>query len=184
MRRIRKYGFPLGLILGFGAMLGLVTFVTIVGLQHLDSIQDHSETIVENHMAKIELATTMYTSARQRIVTMQKMSLIDDPFERDELALFLDRLATQFAVSRMALIELPLTEVERTLLDEQGKLTGTAIPIQRQIVDFLVGDQFEEAQQVLAEAMAIGARERRKPSARSLAGVEQVLRRARLQPAV
>jgi signal transduction histidine kinase/response regulator of citrate/malate metabolism len=140
-------------------MIGLVVLVTIAGLQHLDAIQNHSETIVENHMAKIELATTMYTSARQRIVTMQKMTLIDDPFDRDEQALFLDKLAAQFAVARLDLLELPLTDTERVLLDEQGGLTGKALPIQREIIDLLVRDQISAAQTLLLE-VAIPAQDR------------------------
>ena len=82
-----------GLIAGFISILALIAFVTFIGLSNLQALQNDSELIVSNHMAKIELVTTIYTSARQRIVTMQKMSLTSDPFLRDEQSTWLDKLA-------------------------------------------------------------------------------------------
>ena len=100
-------------------------------------------------MAKIELTTSMYTSARQRIVVMQKMILLEDPFERDELTLKLDKLAAEFARARIAFLAMPLVDKERQLIDAQGKLTAQALPVQRKVADLLYQDNFSEARRLL-----------------------------------
>lgn len=130
-------------------MLSLVVFVTFIGLRNLETIQQHTQSVVSNHVAKIAFATTMSTLARQRIVTMQKMTLIDDPFERDELSLHLNSFAAGFVNARLSLLELPLTDSEKSLLDEQGRRTGKALPIQRDIVDLLANDDIKKAEILL-----------------------------------
>ncbi len=141
--------FRLALITAFTAMLLLVVIVTIIGLKNIKALQQDSDIIVSNHMAKIELTTIMYTSARQRVVNIQKVILIDDPFERDENIIALDLLATKFATARIEMMQMPLSENERRLLDEQGGLTGKALPFQREIIDLLYNDRIKEAQVLL-----------------------------------
>lgn len=155
----KKYSFQLALVAGFAAILLLVGFVTVIGIRNLQALQQDADLIVTNHMAKIELATTMYTSARQRVVTMQKMTLLEDPFERDEWTLYLDKLAARFARARIALLELPLTTNELALLDEQGKLTAAALPLQREIADHLYNDRLTKAHQLLVQ-QAVPAQDR------------------------
>ena len=136
-------------MVGFAAMLGLMVFITAIGLIELEKLQKQSSQMVENHMAKIEITTVMYDAARQRIVTMQKMTAIADPFERDELAMNLDGLAAQFANARMALLAKPLSHEEQELLALQGERTSVALPIQRHITDLLVQDRLTEANNIL-----------------------------------
>jgi len=132
-------------------MLVAVGFVTVIGISNLQALQRDADLIVTNHMAKIEHATTMYTSARQRVVTMQKMTLLEDPFDRDELMLEADKLAARFAEARLTLLELPLTDKELDLLAKQGTLTAVALPLSREVSDLAFKDRLTEAQRLLVD---------------------------------
>ncbi len=143
--------FQIGLVVGFTAVLALIVFVTVIGVTNLQSLQQDSNRIVSNHMAKIEYTTTMYSAARFRIVAMQKMTLLEDPFDRDEEAQILNEMASRFAEARLALLELPLTDEERRMLDEQGQFTGKALPVQRQISQLAFDEELIEAQKLLIE---------------------------------
>ena len=123
---LHKFAFRTGLLFGFGAMLALVVFVTYIGLRNLESIYRHTQFIVDNHVAKITLVTTMSSLAHDRIAIMQKMTLIDDPFDRDELTMYLDELASRFVMARTALMEMSLTSHEKLLLSEQGQRTDSS----------------------------------------------------------
>ena len=141
--------FQVALIAGFVALLMLIGFVTVIGIKNLQALQQDADLIVTNHMAKIRLVTTMYTSARQRTVTLQKLVLLDDPFARDDLSLYADVLGSKFAQARLALLDLPLTSEEHELLNKQGLLTGVALPISREILDLSFNDKLELAQKVM-----------------------------------
>jgi signal transduction histidine kinase/DNA-binding response OmpR family regulator len=147
----KGFGFQVVLILGFGVMLALVVFVTAIGVNNLQALQRDADQIVANHMAKIEHTTTMYASARQRLVAMQRMIFLADPFERDEATQRLNELASDFAQARMTLLELQLTDAERELLKEQGRRTGQALPVQRKISRLVFDEEFDEAKKLLLE---------------------------------
>ncbi len=155
--KIRR--FRLALIAGFSAMLILVAIVTLIGLQNIRALQQDSDLIVSNHMAKIELTTTMYTAARQRMLIFHKILIVGDPFLQDEYFMDLRALATKFAVARIAMLEMPLNEDEKQLLKEQGKLTGKALPSQGEINDLLSQNRIREAQGILINK-AIPAQDR------------------------
>ena len=72
----------LGLALGFGAMLALMGFITLVGFLGMEKIQNHAEDIVKDHMEKMHLVSQMLSSARERTVILQRMILLEDPFLR------------------------------------------------------------------------------------------------------
>jgi signal transduction histidine kinase/DNA-binding response OmpR family regulator len=147
----KGFGFQVVLVLGFGVMLALVVFVTAIGVKNLQALQQDADQIVANHMTKIEHTTTMYASARQRLVAMQRMIFLEDPFERDEATQRLNELASHFAQARMTLLELHLTDAERALLEEQGRRTSHALPVQRKISRLVFDEEFDEAEKLLVE---------------------------------
>ena len=57
---------------GFAALLALMLFLTGLGVAYMDATEGRLTTIVNNHMAKIELATRMHNEARERTVNLQK----------------------------------------------------------------------------------------------------------------
>ena len=141
----------LGVGAGFVALLALMLLLTGLGVTYMDTTEERATTIVNNHMAKIELATRMHHAARERTVNLQKMILFTDPFERDEQWLQFNNRAGEFAATRGQLLALPLTPEERELLDRQGRLTGVAVPLQDRVVELSSQGRIREAQRLLVE---------------------------------
>jgi signal transduction histidine kinase/CheY-like chemotaxis protein/HPt (histidine-containing phosphotransfer) domain-containing protein len=141
----------IGLFFGFGAMLALMVFITSVGLWGMEKIQNRTDTIVSDRMAKMQLVIQMRAAARDRTVLLERMILLDDPFERDEEFMRFNSHGARFAQARIALSKRPLSETERDLLQQQGKLSSVAVPLQNQVVDLLVKDEIYRAKQILVE---------------------------------
>jgi diguanylate cyclase (GGDEF)-like protein/PAS domain S-box-containing protein len=140
--------------LGFSAILVLMLFLTAVGLVQLEASQKRLEGIVGDHLAKVSLATRMYTSARERTISLQQLTILHDPFERDEHWIRYLSKAGEFVQAREALLALPLTAHEEALLKRQGQLTGIAVPIQERVVKLVSAGNIVEAQRLLiAEAI-------------------------------
>lgn len=150
-------GYVLGM--GFAAVLGLMLILTAVGLVQFQASQRRLEGIVGNHLAKVTLATRMHTAARERTVGLQRLTILRDPFERDEQWMRYLSNASEFAQAREALLALPLTADEVALLKRQGQLTGIAVPIQERVVNLIWAGSTEEAQRLLV-AEAIPAQDR------------------------
>src|SRR3970040_1830834 len=145
-------GYALGM--GFAAILVLMLFLTAVGLVQLEASQKRLEGIVGDHLAKVSLATRMYTSARERTISLQQLTILHDPFERDEHWIRYLSKAGEFVQAREALLALPLTAHEEALLKRQGQLTGIAVPIQERVVNLIWAGKALEAQRLLiAEAI-------------------------------
>lgn len=145
-----------GLVMGFATILLLMLFLTAVGLVQLEASQSRLESIVNTNLAKVTLSTRMHTAARERTVILQRLTLLQDPFERDEQWMRYLANATEFSNARDALLALPLTQDELTLLDRQGRLTGIAVPVQERIVDLISAGKIAQAQRLLVtEAIPI-----------------------------
>ncbi len=145
--RLRRFGIGAG----FAALLGLMALLGTLGVLYLDTSEARLERIVSDHMTKIELASRMHQTARERTVALQKMILLDDPFERDEQWMQFNNRAGEFAAARGQLLELALAPEERALLDRQGRLTGKAVPLQERVAELVSQDRRAEAHRLLVE---------------------------------
>lgn len=141
-----------GLFFGVSAMLSIVATLTLIGIWWgVGSVQGRLETLVDEHMQKIRLSVEMRNNARQRTHSIQRMILLDDPFDRDEEFLRFNIYAARFARARTAFLASNLSEQERAVIDAQGKLSGQAVPLQNEIVDLVVQESIEEAKVLLME---------------------------------
>ncbi len=146
-------GWKLALLAGFVVQLLLILFVTSIGLKQLAATSDNLKTMVDVHMRKLHLAKTMVVSARERTVSLFRMVESADPLERDELSLLYGRNAEDFINARAEFLRLPLSEKERALLEQQGRLTSVAVPIQNRVVDALQADEQGAEALLLREAI-------------------------------
>ncbi len=139
----------LWLIAGFVAQLGLIVFVTAIGLSELRATDERLHSIVAVHMRRLELTKIMYAAARERTLSLVRMTLIEDPFLRDEEVQDFYRQASQFAAARGELLALPITDAEIELLKRQGELTSQAVPLQDAVIDLSLAGKSAQAQAVL-----------------------------------
>lgn len=142
---------PAGLVLGFASMLVLMGFISLVGSLGMQETQRRAESIVNERMAKMQLAISMRAAARERTVLMQRMLLLDDPFARDDIYMRFNGLRAIFLKSRTDVLLGPLEPYEKELLNQQGAVTTIAEPIQEQIVDLVNREDFAEAKSQLIE---------------------------------
>ncbi|WP_296844118.1 EAL domain-containing protein [Thiobacillus sp.] len=142
------------LLAGFIVQLFLILFVTTIGLQQLRLTANNLDTVIDVHMRKLSLTKTMMTAARERTLSMFRLSMSHDPFERDQLFVQFNQHGAEFADARMALLGMPLSPREHELIDLQGRLTSIARPMQNRVVDALNSDSDQRAEErVLSSAI-------------------------------
>jgi len=77
--------------------------------------------IVTRNNVKINLIRNMYIAVRERSILLLKMLVPDNPFERDELYLEFNVMATRFSVARLEVIGKELDKHEVSLFKDQGE---------------------------------------------------------------
>lgn len=142
------------LMAGFIVQLLLILFVTVIGLQQLRVTASNLRTVVDIHMLKLSLTKEMMTAARERTLCMFRLSMSHDPFERDQLFMEFNKYGAAFANARIALLGMPLSPREHEFLNQQGRLTSIARPIQDGLVDALRSDfDWKASEHVLNSAL-------------------------------
>lgn len=140
------------LYIAFSFLLSMMLLLIVISLLAMQAINDRLGTIATNNLIKVELASNMLHAARERSILLHRMVLIDDPFDRDELALRIDTYGAEFGNNRADLKNLPLSKEEKDILDEQGRLTSIAIPNQRLVIDLVAEDRLIQAKDALINA--------------------------------
>jgi signal transduction histidine kinase len=141
-----------GLFFGFSSMLSIVAILTLIGIWWgVGSLQSHLDTLVGDQINKIRLAVDMRNYARQRTHSIQRMILLDDPFDRDDEFLRFNSYGAKFVVARTEFLSLPLSARERSVIDAQGALSKQIVPLQREVVDLVAADEIETAKYVLMD---------------------------------
>lgn len=143
--RHSKYTISLGFIL----ILSLLAAVAVIGLTRMAAIKSRMDNIVNQQNVKTELVATMHNAARERSISLHRMALMQDPFERDEEYLYFRQMAWDFIKARNALLKMNLSPNEREALDNSQKLTLTATQIQEDIHSLITEEKFEEANKLL-----------------------------------
>ena len=119
-----------GLVLGFSVSLALMALLMVVGLSSMSSIQERLQVIVTNHNEKTDLINVMRYAARERTVSLHRMLLIEDAFERDDEFMKFNKFALVFFQARNKMRTLPLSGLEKQALEKQGELTAAAVELQ------------------------------------------------------
>jgi len=141
-----------GLFFGVSAMLSIVATLTLGAVWWgIGNVQGRVESLVNEHLHKIRLSVEMRSLARQRTYSIQRMILLEDPFERDEEFMRFNSYGAKFAMARKEFLSSNLTDQERKVLEDQGKLSGKAVPLQNEIVDLVVQENTEKAKTLLME---------------------------------
>lgn len=147
------------LIAGFGALLLLMGALTSVSFSQMKAHQAHLDQLVSGHMAKVALSLQMRTAARERTLILLRLLYIQDPFVRDQEWMRFNNYAASFVEAREAILAMPVSHVEKALLEQQAELSRIAVPIQHRIVELIEdGDMVEAGRLLNAEAIPAQAR--------------------------
>ena len=135
-------GFALTILL----MVSLITF----GLSRLNAISDTVNGIVNTELVAIESIYVMHSAARERSLVLNDITNTSDPFERDEMTQRFTELAGTFGEARQRLLNLPLSDKEKALLEKQRQFTNAAIPLQSQVIELVQAGKLDAAQRQFA----------------------------------
>ena len=139
------------LYLAFVLIITLMIVIVSLGINGARNINQQISVIVLENNKKAELLTAMLSSARQRTIILHGFLLIEDPFERDEKTLEVDSWGAKFASARNEFKKMHLSEQELSILNEQGRLSNIAVPLQRRVVELAAAENMSAAQQLLVE---------------------------------
>lgn len=137
------------LFLGLSSLLMLILLIGGVSLSEMHSTQVKLRSLLDNQVHKLELIARMRHFARERTIALQRMLLLDDPFEQDEIFQHFNILGSRFVVARQNYLDLGLSEQEQEVLDRQGKLSGEVVPVQRRIGEMIREGNGEAAHELL-----------------------------------
>jgi diguanylate cyclase (GGDEF)-like protein/PAS domain S-box-containing protein len=139
------------LIAGFTLNLVLFASVIFIGLKYLQDSSDRMRSVAYSNNAKLEQIVEMHALARNRSLSLYTMTYLNDPFDRDEEYEHFMTYGGRFIQARTALLAMNLSAEERALVEEQGRLTSIAVPVQREVVRLVQQDKIEQARKVLQE---------------------------------
>ena len=137
------------LALGFTLVLALMVTLVIVGLAHVRTLNQRMGVIVNQYGAKADLVATMRSVARDRSLSLHRMAMLTDPFDRDEEYLKFRQAAWSFLQARDALARLPLTPAEKEVFGASQQLTAEATKYQEQVYELISNNRQMEARELL-----------------------------------
>jgi diguanylate cyclase (GGDEF)-like protein/PAS domain S-box-containing protein len=140
--------------LGFTVILGLMFLVASVSLNMLHTSSQRTKDLVLQNNTKADLIHEMRVAGRERIINLQNMLVLEDPFRQDEEWILLNQRGADFAAARLRLMELELTPAEQHLLEEQSRLTGVVGQLHLDIAKLIL-DGKKDAAHALLEREAI-----------------------------
>ena len=151
LQSVRAYGSAKYILTGFALVLALTLAVGAGALTRMADLRAHLQQIVQVNTQKTQLLSDMRHHMRERVIRLQAMALTDDLFIRDMLNDEFMAHATQFNIRRARLLELPLGERERSLLERLQRSIAESGAARILIVDALAADRTAEAARVLRE---------------------------------
>lgn len=135
--------------IGFVLVLILMGTIAVIGLTRMAAINERMNVIVSQYNVKTDLVATMRNAARERSISLHRMALMTDPFDRDDEYTYFRKMAGEFLQARGALLALPLSESEQKTFEEAQGLTLKASSIQEEVYNLIIAQQLEEANQLL-----------------------------------
>lgn len=139
------------LVSGLAMLLFLMVVIAAISWVNMKALQERLDSMVDNHLLKIRLVSTMRVAARERTLILHKIISLPDAFDRDQEWMRFNAEASRFAEARLTLIAMDLSDEERNILSRQGEYTGETVPVQDQVVDLAMNDHPREARMLLLE---------------------------------
>jgi diguanylate cyclase (GGDEF)-like protein/PAS domain S-box-containing protein len=150
---------PRWLIAGFGFLFVLVVLVAAASLHYLGSLRSELENVAHNELRRLSQAHELRMIIRERILTLDRIFLEDDPFDRDASYLHFLDLGNRFIAIRRALESQAVDAEERRILADFRDETIAATPPIEAVVERYLAGQVEEGRHELLR-VAIPAQSR------------------------
>jgi signal transduction histidine kinase len=137
------------LAVGFGAVIALLGVLLIAWYFTVKWVNADVRAISALHQTKTELLASLRESARRRALSLHRMVVLDDVFERDaEYQQFIEE-ADHVVRIRDSFLALPLTRQEQASWDVLRTRIGTGKEVQERLADAILSGRDKEAKEIL-----------------------------------
>lgn len=140
------------LVVGFGSIFVFMVLIATIASDQMNLTFKSIDYIVKDNNIKTGLISIMLVSARERTISLQKMTRMEDAFERDDEWMRFNSYGAKFITARKQFVELGITEEEEEILDVQSKLTNKIAPMQVKIAFMAMNDELMAAEKLLNES--------------------------------
>jgi len=151
----QHWGMGVRIVAGFFVVLVLMVSLTVIGLRHVAEANQRLRDITQNNNAKTELATVMYSTLRERALSMHALPILADSFDKDEEIQRFNRDGAAYLEARRRLESMTLTREESDILARIHELTREAQPVVQEVVEMSTfsDDQAEIFEKIRSVAM-------------------------------
>lgn len=144
-----KISLNLGVALGFSLIVLLLIAQTLVGLLRIANINQHMEQIVTNNNVKTDLVHIMKDSFRERTIITQFVTLLDDPFEKNEEFIRFGEYGEAFIKARNALADMPQGPTEKEVYARHTTMMSKAQGFALQALNLAMEGNVVEARKLI-----------------------------------
>jgi len=137
------------LTVGLSVILALMIVLATSSLLAYRSNIDRINTIVNHANLKVQYITEMRTYARERTISMQKMLLYKDDFDRDDEWVRFKTYAGEFIRNRLKYLDMDLSADEKRYINDLSKLSHQASIVQDKIASLTLSNQDDSARLLL-----------------------------------
>jgi signal transduction histidine kinase len=138
--------------IGFATIMVLLFALMTVWVK---SVSDNSRRL--RHTADEHLDTTLISTMREmtyrRVLNIQRMIAMDDPFERDDVYMRIRDYGTEFLKARDALFEREMTDEEKVAWEKAREIMGRGGMAQQKVIDLVMEDRRDEAYKILLDTV-------------------------------
>jgi len=124
--------------LGFLAVVFLMCALVFISLLKMQSSNQRLATLVENTNIKTAAAHSMRDAIRMRSISLKKMLIMEDVFDRDEEHQLFLSYAGEYRTARDTLVQQDLDKKETATLNELRQVTRDAQPVNDEAADLLM----------------------------------------------
>lgn len=142
------------IILGFGAMLLILTAVALVNIYQIHAFSEQIRAIVLERNKKSDLAALMNELHRNRYRSLIHATALTDPFERDDEIRYFRQLARDFIEAREEFISLPLDDSELATWEQIRSEVRKVEAESEVIVEYLQSDYLDTARSLIKTRLA------------------------------
>jgi signal transduction histidine kinase/CheY-like chemotaxis protein len=130
----------------------LMLLVVLLSLW-INTVSQNSRVLNDLHeeQTKVELISMMRHTAHKRSITLYQMTTTEDPFERDELYMYIRQLGGEFIKARDEFFSSELSEEETSAWNRARGYLNKGGNLQHQAAEFIFNDETEKAQKILSD---------------------------------
>lgn len=140
---------------GFALILLAFVALAFAAVQQVTNVNHSLATTTASNDEQLAAAMTMRVAVRERAIILWHMTLLEDPFDRDELYQEFLLYGSRFGHARNRYLGSQLTDQEKSLLKSLDEETGARAPQLRDFADQLMqGDSDEDYIQQLDGALS------------------------------